>query len=109
MEFQKNKFHFLLIILLISNSELAKIDNVNNITNINHIIQSPSSKYSGFLRKLWNEDVQYGRVGVNDEEKESLKHCDNSDYKYKSYFAYGQNYEFIQNNTLNIYNAVSIY
>ena len=108
MKFKKNKFHFLLIILLISNSALAKIDNVNNITNINHITQSPNSKYSGFLRKLLNEDVQYGREG-NDEEKESLKHCDNSDYKYKSYFAYGQNYEFIQNNTLNIYNAVSIY
>ena len=37
MKFKKNKFHFLLIILLISNSALAKIDNVNNITNINHI------------------------------------------------------------------------
>ena len=35
-----------------------------------------------------------------------MEHCDNSDFKYKIYFASGQNYTLTQNDTLNIYNAV---
>ena len=35
-----------------------------------------------------------------------MEHCENSDFKYKIYFASGQNYTFPQNDTLNIYNAV---
>ena len=65
------------------------------------------SKNSTFLRKLWNEDVFFGRSGQNDEEKESIEHCDSSDYKYKIFFASGQHHEFNQNGSINIYNAVS--
>jgi hypothetical protein len=60
------------------------------------------------LRQLWNEDIEFGRAGKDDEEKDSIEHCHSADYKYKSYFAFGQNYNFIQNDTLNLYNAVSI-
>ena len=54
-----------------------------------------------------NEDVFFGRSGQNDEEKESIEHCDSSDYKYKIFFASGQHHEFAQNDSINIYNAVS--
>ena len=53
-----------------------------------------------------NEDVEYGRNAKDDDEKESIKHCQNSDYKYKILFASGQSYFFPHNDTLNIYNAV---
>ena len=108
MEFKKNKFSILLIFLLFSICNLTKENDVTNIIYAYMIIQPPNLKYKGFLRKLWNYDVKYGRDGVDDDETESIGHCDSSDYKYTSYFAYGQNYDFTQNSTLNIYNAVSI-
>ena len=38
---------------------------------------------------------------------ESIEHCDASDYKYEIFFASGQYHEFAQNDSINIYNAVS--
>ena len=93
MEFKKNIYFFLSFILFISFFVSAKASNLKN---------------KNTLRKLWNEDIEFGRSGENDEENDSIEHCDSADYKYKSYFAYGQKYDFIQNETLNIYNAVSI-
>ena len=71
---------------------------------------SASSKNKNTLRQLWNEDIEFGRNGIDNEENDSIEHCHSADYKYKSYFAFGQNYNFAQNDTgtLNIYNAVSI-
>ena len=93
MEFKKNIYFFLSFILFISFFVSIKASNLKN---------------KNTLRKLWNEDIEFGRSGENDEEKDSIEHCHSADYKYKSYFAYGQKYDFNQNKTLNMYNAVSI-
>ena len=93
MEFKANKYSFIFFFLFISLFILTKASNLKNKKT---------------LRQLWNEDIQFGRSGIGDEEKDSIEHCHSADYKYKSYFAFGQNYNFAQNDTLNIYNAVSI-
>ena len=93
MEFKANKYSFIFFFLFISLFILTKASNLKNKKT---------------LRQLWNEDIQFGRSGKDDEEKDSIEHCHSADYKYKSYFAFGQNYNFAQNDTLNIYNAVSI-
>ena len=108
MEFKKNKFSILLIFLLFTFLNITKEDDVTNIIYVYMIIQPPNLKYKGFLRKLWNEEIHFNKSKLTEEEKESIEHCDSSDYKYTSYFAYGQKYDFEQNSTLNIYNAVSI-
>ena len=92
MEFKANKYSFIFFFLFISLFILTKASNLKNKKT---------------LRQLWNEDIQFGRDGKDDEEKDSIEHCHSADYKYKSYFAFGQNYNFAQNDTLNIYNAVS--
>ena len=92
MEFKKNIYFFVSFILFISFFISTKASNLKN---------------KNTLRKLWNEDIEFGRSGENDEEKDSIEHCHSADYKYKSYFAYGQKYDF-KNDSLNIYNAVSI-
>ena len=92
MEFKANKYSFIFFFLFISLFILTKASNLKNKKT---------------LRQLWNEDIQFGRDGKDDEEKDSIEHCHSADYKYKSYFAFGQNYNFA-NDTLNIYNAVSI-
>ena len=106
MEFEKNKFSILLIFLLFSFCNLTKENDVTNIIYVYMIIQPPNLKYKGFLRKLWNEEIQFDKSKLTDEE-DSIEHCHSADYKYKSYFAYGQKYDF-KNDSLNIYNAVSI-
>ena len=58
------------------------------------------------MRKLWSYEVSFGR-SINDNEAESIEHCDASDYKYEIIFASGQYHEFAQNDSINIYNAVS--
>ena len=93
MESKNNKYSFIIFILFISLFILTKASNLKNKKT---------------LRQLWNEDIEFGRSGIDDYEKDSIEHCHSADYKYKSYFAFGQNYTFIQNDTLNIYNAVSI-
>ena len=93
MEFKAKKYSFIIFILFISLFILTKSSNLKNKKT---------------LRQLWNEDIEFGRDGKDDDEKDSIEHCHSADYKYKSYFAFGQNYNFVQNDTLNIYNAVSI-
>ena len=93
MEFKKNICFFVSFMLFISFFVSTKASNLKN---------------KNTLRKLWNEDIEFGRSGENDEENDSIEHCNSADYKYKSYFAYGQKYDFNQNKTLNMYNAVSI-
>ena len=95
MESKNNKYSFIIFILFISLFILTKASNLKNKKT---------------LRQLWNEDIEFGRNGIDNEENDSIEHCHSADYKYKSYFAFGQNYNFAQNDTgtLNIYNAVSI-
>ena len=93
MEFKANKYSFIIFILFISLFILTKASNLKNKKT---------------LRQLWNEDIEFGRSGRDPDEKDSIEHCHSADYKYKSFFAFGQNYNFVQNDTLNIYNAVSI-
>ena len=94
MEFKTNKYSLLVfIILFISFFISTKASNLKNKKT---------------LRQVWNEDIDFGRSGKTDDEKDSIEHCHSADFKYKSYFAFGQNYNFVQNDTLNIYNAVSI-
>ena len=52
--------------------------------------------------------MTFGRNNFGDDEAESIEHCDASDYKYEIFFASGQKHEFAQNDSINIYNAVSI-
>ena len=94
MEFKTNKYSLLVfIIFFISFFISTKASNLKNKKT---------------LRQLWNEDIDFGRSGKDDDEKDSIDHCHSADFKYKSFFAFGQNYNFAQNDTLNIYNAVSI-
>jgi len=47
-----------------------------------------------FLRKLWNERIDYDDSQRTSEEKESIEHCVISDYKYFIFYITGQTYEF---------------
>ena len=67
-------------------------------------IQTSNSKFNGYLRLLWDEDVKFSR----DSDDEDIIHCHNTDYKYKIFYATGQNYIFEDVDDINIYDAVSI-
>ena len=60
---------------------------------------------SGLLRKLWNENNEIKRDKYDDtEEKESLEHCEASDYKYKYVYFTGKS--DLYNKTLNQFDGV---
>ncbi len=67
-------------------------------------IQTSNSKFNGYLRKLWDEEVKFSR----ELDDEHIEHCINSDYKYKIFYATGQNYHFDNTDSINFYDAVSI-
>ena len=57
---------------------------------------------------MWEEEVTFNRAGEGDEKK-SIKHCKNSDYKYKIFYAVGRNFTFTNNKLIdNKHDAVSI-
>ena len=91
MEFKKNIYFFLSFILFISFFVSTKASNLKN---------------KNTLRKLWNEDIDEGLYRkIDSDEKDSIKHCKNSDYKYFIYYVTGQNYTFDE--YINYDNAVS--
>lgn len=57
------------------------------------------------LRKLWDETIKYDISSRNTDERESIEHCRDSDYKYFIHYVAGQNYTF--NQFINRDNAVS--
>ena len=93
MKFKNNKYSFIIFILFISLFILTKAINLKNKKT---------------LRQLWNEDIEFKKTITDPDEKYSIEHCHSSDYKYESYFAFGQNYDFTQNGSLNHFNSVSI-
>ena len=50
------------------------------------------------LRNLWNEDVKYDDSNRDPEERKSINHCRNSDYKYFIIYVSGYNYDFGEQN-----------
>ena len=96
MEFQLNKNIFLIFIILILILDLTKE------TEDNHII----TNIKGHLRNLWEEDIYYDDSKRESEEKKSIKHCRNSDYKYFIFYITGQTYNFSKK-YINEDNAVS--
>ena len=60
------------------------------------------------LRELWDETVVYNEnARENKEERESIQHCRDSNYKYFIHYVSGQTYTFTQ--FINRDNAVRIY
>ena len=58
------------------------------------------------LRKLWDETIRYDISSrSNTDDRESIEHCRDSDYKYFIHYVAGQNYTF--NQFINRDNAVS--
>ena len=80
MFFKKHSFTFTYLILFLL---------IITFTVTNSI---ESSKIT--LRKLWNERIDYDDSQRTPEEKESINHCVNSDYKYFIFYVTGQTYEF---------------
>ena len=80
MFFKKHNFTFTYLILFLL---------IITFTVTNSI---ESSKIT--LRKLWNERIDYDDSQRTPEEKESINHCVNSDYKYFIFYVTGQTYEF---------------
>jgi hypothetical protein len=52
------------------------------------------------LRRLWNEDV-YFRPQRENEPDDSITHCENTDYKYKIFYAVGQEYTYRKDSIIN--------
>ena len=90
----KKLFYLILFIFLLNKTKQEKTGNKNPTQNIKSI-----------LRHLWNEDIDYDVSDRDSNEKDSIKHCINSDYKYFISYTTGQNYEF--NEYINKGNAVS--
>lgn len=89
----KRLFYFILFISLLNTTKVEKAEKKNSNQNIKSL-----------LRHLWNEDIDYDVSGRTNDEKESIKHCINSDYKYFISYITGQYYEF--NEYINKGNAV---
>ena len=101
MDFERNKSFIFLIIIIVSLFFSNKADNVNNF--FLKFIQTSNSIVNGYPRKLWEENVKFSRE-PNDED---IQHCLDSDYKYKIFYATGQNYIFDNVDSINVYDAVS--
>ena len=61
------------------------------------------------MRRLWEEKVNF-RPKRDKEPEDSIKHCTNTDYKYKIFYAVGQEYTYKNTKYIdNIFDAVSKY
>ena len=89
-----NKFLFLLILLNISLQHEVN----NKINQIFLIIQIKEySKSKNNLRELWDETIKYNdNLRKNKDDRDSLEHCRDSDYKYFIHYVAGQTYTFSQ-------------
>ena len=106
---KNNKVFILLFVLIFSFLNLTKEYNVNiiYILYISMFIQQLKSQYS--IRRLWEEKVKF-RDKRDKEPEDYIAHCDSSDYKYKIFYAVGQDYTYTKNSLINNeYNAVSKY
>ena len=88
-------FPFILLIFCL----LIDISKETNVINIFYflILQKydiQNKKYS--LRHLWDETVNYDASQRSSEERESIEHCRNSNYKYFIHYVGGLNYTFKQ-------------
>ena len=73
----------------------------------NIVRSNPFNRYSkNKLRKLWDETIRYESSEMNDEEKEAMEKCENTDYKYFIDLATGKTVTFEK--VINIDNAVNI-
>ena len=88
MNSQLDKFYFMIFIILITILNLTH-ENNHNFTTKN---------LKEHLRNLWNEDVKYDDSNRDPEERKSINHCRNSDYKYFIIYVSGYNYDFGEQN-----------
>jgi len=63
-----------------------------NLINFKAIINLKNNSYSKFLRRLWEEGMEYEIQDEN--ESESLIHCEKSNYKYFSFILTGATVTF---------------
>ena len=107
MVIKNKKPYILFIIIIISFFDFTNEEKVIIIYLIPFIFQSLNFKSKYNIRKLWEEEVNFRPIR-DEEEKDSIEHCQKSDYKYKIFYAVGQNYNFPKNGTINnLYDAVS--
>ena len=109
MKFKKNEISIIFIFLFFSVINLSIEDNVNNFFYIIIIFSQTGLNKKGFLRKLWNDNIDVDTTGRerDQDESDSIKHCEKSDYIYYSIYAYGQNYTFPYSEYIDHYDAVS--
>lgn len=88
MNSQLDKFYFMIFIILITILNLTHENKHNFITK----------NLKEDLRNLWNEDVKYDDSNRDPEERKSINHCRNSDYKYFIIYVSGYNYDFGEQN-----------
>ena len=87
---KKKTFSFLILFMFLLLINLSEENIVSNIKKN--------------LRSLWDETIRYDTTYRNSDEKESIEHCKDSDYKYFIHYVAGQNYTF--NQFINKDNAV---
>ena len=87
---KKKTFSFLIIFMFLLLINLSEENIVSNIKKN--------------LRSLWDETIRYDTTYRDSNEKESIEHCKDSDYKYFIHYVVGQNYTF--NQFINRDNAV---
>ena len=96
-----NKTYILLIVFIFILFNVTKNYNVNRIYFKHIIIQSFKWNKKSNLRKLyWEEEVKFNK-DINDNEKDSIKHCEKryyTDYKYNIFYEVGKKYEFTNDN-----------
>lgn len=88
MNSQLDKSYFMIFIILITILNLTHENKHNFITK----------NLKEHLRNLWNEDVKYDDSNRDPEERKSINHCRNSDYKYFIIYVSGYNYDFGEQN-----------
>lgn len=79
---QSQKFSSLIIFIFLTLIYLSKENVVSNLRTK--------------LRSLWDETVRFDTSGRDSSELDSIEHCKRTDYKYKIFYATGQNYTFNQ-------------
>ena len=61
----------------------------------NIVRSNPFNRYSkNKLRKLWDETIRYESSEMNDEKKEAMEKCENTDYKYFIHLVTGSTVTF---------------
>ena len=108
----KNKLKNLyisLLIIIIYNLDLSKQEVIFNSLFIllYYFIQPETNLFKGHLRKIWEEDVPFDKKNLKEGEKDDIKHCEDSSYKYFIFFVSGQTYNFPELTDVNPYDAVS--